>query len=186
MEQNTYGRGLDALLNRHKDNKKRIDTLKLYRDSVNQAMSDGIFTQDEQEMLEHLGNSLGIPEEEQDIIIGEVLSETGAREGEREPPIVGMTQPVPDDGTAPPPAAPAPLDAVSPALGYGAMKLENELKNLKIERDALAEEIKLLKQDEEHLNQQILEMAEKIQNRNKEIKILRMENENLKKEFMGM
>jgi len=184
MEEQSFGRGLDALLNRHKDNKKRVDTLKLYKDSVHQAMSDGLFTQDEQEMLEHLGNSLGVPEEEQDIIIGEVLHETGAVEGEK-----GVLEPLPP----------------SPSQGYGAMKsqsdgesssaaansaliakVEGELRNTKIERDALAEEIKLLKEEEALLQKQIDEMGEKIMNRNKEMKILRMENDNLKKEFMGM
>ena len=175
MEEKSYGRGLDALMNRHKDNKKRIDTLKLYRTSVEQAMSDGIFTQDEQEMLEHLGNSLGVPEEEQDIIIGEVLQETGAKEGERE------LVPLPDEeGGA------ADASAPSPAQGYGAMKSGSDTKNLTIERNALAEEIKLLREDEAFLKKQIEEMAEKIHNRNKEIKILRMENETLKKEFMDM
>jgi chromosome segregation ATPase len=160
-EKKAVGRGLDALLNRHQDNKKRVDTLKLYKSSVIQAMSDGIFTDDEENMLMHLGNSLDIPEEEQEIIIGEALQETKA--------VVVDQKLTPASETE---------EKIS--------KMETELKNLKIERDALAAEIKLLKEDEGNLKAKITELLEKVDNRNKEMKILRMENENLKQTFMEM
>lgn len=154
------GRGLDALLNRHQDNKKRVDTLKLYKSSVIQAMSDGVFTDDEEQMLMHLGNSLDIPEEEQEIIIGEALGETKAVVVDKK------LEPVDDD--------------------VRLVNLRTELKNLKIERDALAEEINILKEDDAGMRAQIDELQEKVQNRNKEMNILRMENENLKQRFMEM
>lgn len=143
----SMGRGLDALLNRNADNKKRVDTLKLYRDSALDAMSDGVFTSDEKKMLKNLAGNLGISEEEQIVIIQEVLDQTGAVEKE----------------------------------GKGGS--ESEAKALKIERDALAHEIKLMKQDEGIMMKQISEMQEKIVERNKKINALTAENEQLKKKL---
>lgn len=129
------GKGLDALLRSSKYDPRRVDTLKTYKEAVILALKDGIVTDDEATILANLAKNLGLTDEERDIVTQEAKAECA-------------------DNRPEPKQTPPPQQDTS--------ELEKEIKELRIENEALVKEMGHIKVLDDFLVKENASLTDKI------------------------